>query len=192
MKTLLALIFLFSASAFAQAMHLSASQIEQHLRAAQIESPSYRDIPITLTESPAFTALWQRPGDTIRHARSLLLNPNLKANDKFVLTLALQNVRWPELLQLYEWAFDRYMKGQLPSDLIDALMFPSTDWNTRLQLRYKNPPVRKLLMRIQGAKLPLEEEWLKKYIPDILSGKAADGINVARRDGQLLDRSRKD
>lgn len=192
MRALISLGLLCLASMFADASPLTASQIEQHLRAAQTESPSYKDIPGDLTRSPSFTTLWKQPEQVAKHARSLLLSPKLKADDKLILVWALQNVRWQELFGLYEWAFECYTKGQLPSELVDAFIFPSSDWNIRLALRYQDPAVRKLLLRIQDSKLPQEQEWLKKYIPDVLSGKAADGINVARRDGQLPDRNRKD
>ena len=192
MRFLAQVLFLLSLSVFAHAGTLSAPQIEERLRAAQAERPSYKEIPGELANSPSFTVLWQRSDQVARHARALLRSPKLTAEDKLVLAWALQNVRWPELFGLHEWAFDHYMRGQLSSDLVDALIFPSSDWNTRLQLRYMDPAVRKLLLRIQGSKLPMEQDWLKKYIPDILSGKAAEDINQARRDGQLLDRNRKD
>ena len=183
---------LLVASTLVQATSLTELRIQQYLRAAQTESPSYRDIPGTLTTSPSFTALWSQPEKTIHHARALLLSPNLTTEDKLVLVFALQNGRWQDLLALYEWAFDCYTRGLLPSRLVDALIFPSSDWNTRLQLRYKEPRVRNLLVRVQKSRLPEEEEWLGRYIVDVLSGKAADGLNAARRDGQLRDWNRKD
>ncbi len=180
------------ASTLVQATALTELKIQQYLRAAQTESPSYGDVPGTLTTSPSFTALWSQPEKTIHHARSLMLSPNLTTEDKLVLVFALQNGRWQDLLALYEWAFDCYTRGLLPSRLVDALIFPSSDWNTRLQLRYKEPRVRNLLVRVQKSRLPEEEEWLEQYIVDVLSGKAADGLNAARRDGQLRDWNRKD
>ena len=180
------------ASTLVQAASLTAVKIQQYLRAAQTESPSYRDIPGTLTTSPAFTALWSQPDEIIHHARSLMLSPNLTTEDKLVLVFAVQNGRWQDLLALYEWAFDCYTRGLLPSRLVEALIFPSSDWNTRLQLRYQEPRVRNLRVRGQRSRLPQEEEWLAQYIVDVLSGKAVDGLNAARRDGQLRDWNRKD
>ena len=183
---------LLVASTLVEATSLTELKIQQYLRAAQTESPSSRDIPGTLTTSPSFTVLWSQPEKIIHHARSLMLSANLKTDDKLVLVFALQNGRWQDLLELYEWAFDCYTRGLLPSRLVDALIFPSSDWNTRLQLRYKEPRVRNLLVRVQKSRLPEEEEWLEQYIVDVLSGKAADGLNAARRDGQLRDWNRKD
>jgi hypothetical protein len=127
------------------------------------------------------------PPCSITHAQS---EPTTE--DKLVLVFALQNGRWQDLLALHEWAFHCYARGLLPSRLVDALIFPSSDWNTRLQLRYKEPRVRNLLVRVQKSRLPEEEEWLEQYIVDVLSGKAAGGLNAARRDGQLRDWNRKD
>jgi hypothetical protein len=192
MRNALSIILLFFTSAIAQAQPLSAMQIQKNIRAAQVEAPSFKDIPSTLTNSPSFTKLWMHPDQMALRARPLLLNPKLSADDKLVLARALQNVRWETLFDLYGWAFERYTEGQLSSDIVDALIFPSSDWNTRLELRYQEPAVQKLLLRVQNSKLPQEQVWLKKYIPDILSGKAAEDINVARHDGQLLNRNRKD
>ena len=192
MRHLILTILLVFTSTFAHASALTHAQVVQNLRAAIEENPSFNDIPADLTFSPSFTALWQKPEKLVVHARSLLLNPRLNADDKLVLVLALQNVRWPELFKLYEWAFDAYAKGQISAKIVDALIFPSNDWNTRLQLNYNDQSVQRLLVRIQASKLPQEQNWLKKYIPDILSGKAAAGINIAQQSGQLLQRNRTD
>jgi hypothetical protein len=192
MREIMVAVLLLLNSAFVEATPLSIQQVEQCIRAAQTERPSFRDIPADLTNSPSFTALWKRPDEVSRHAKTLLTDPRLNADDKLVLVWALQNVRWPELFELYEWAFDSYTKGSLSPELVEELIFPGWDWNTRLQLRYKEPKVRDLLTRISKSALPQKQEWLRKYIPDILSGKVAEGIGKARRDGDFLDRNRKD
>ena len=185
-------IFLLLVPSAVQAQVLSVAQVQKMLRNARAEAPSYRDVPATLTYSPAFTSLWQQSDQVARHARSLLLNPIMNADDEAILVLALQNARWKELFGLYEWAFDCYTNGQLSAETVAALIFPSSDWNTRLEFRYKDPAVRKFLVRIQHSKLPQEQGWLSKYLLNILSGKAADEIRVAQNEGQLLDRNRKD
>jgi hypothetical protein len=192
MRKIILIILLFFTSTVVQAQPLSAAKIQKNIKVAQVEAPSFRDIPGTLTNSPAFTELWTQPDQMALHARPLLLSPKLSADDKLILVRVLQNVRWEPLVELYGWAFERYIKGQLSPDIVETLIFPSSDWNIRLEQRYQEPAVRKLLLRIQSSPLPQEQTWLKKYIPDILSGKAAEDINVARRDGQLLNSNRKD
>lgn len=185
-------VALFFMIAVADASPLTAAQIERHLFKARADSPSYKDIPGDLTRSLSFTALWQKPEQVIPHARSMLLSPKLTVDDKLILVLALQNARWQELFGLYEWAFDCYLNEKLSSKIVEKLIFPDWDWNTRLFLRYEDSDVQKLLIRIQESKFIREQQFLGKYIPDILSGKIADGIKQARRDGDLLDRNRKD
>ncbi len=192
MRNAVSIILLFLMSATVQAQPLSATQIQKNIKAAQVEAPSFKDIPGALTNSPSFIKLWTHPEQMALHARSLLLNPKLSGDDKFVLVKALQNVRWETLFDLYSWAFESYTTERLSAEIVDALIFPSSDWNTRLELRHQEPAVQKLLLRMQGSKLPQEQVWLKKHIPYILSGKAAEDIHTARRDGQLLSRNRKD
>ena len=45
------------ASTLVEATSLTELKIQQYLRAAQTESPSYGDVPGTLTTSPAFTGV---------------------------------------------------------------------------------------------------------------------------------------
>jgi hypothetical protein len=176
----------------AEAAPLSIRQVEQYISAAQNEAPSFKDVPADLANSPSFTILWKRSDEASRHARTLLSESKLKADDRVVLAWALQNLRWPELMELCEWGFDSYTKGNLSSELVEELIFPGWDWNTRLQSRYMDRKVRGLLTKISNSSLPRERVLLRRYIPDILPGKVAEEITRARRDGDLLGRNRKD
>jgi hypothetical protein len=127
---------------------LSTRQVEQYIRAAQNETPSFKDVPADLANSRSFIILWKRSDEASRHARPLLSESKLKADDKVVLAWALQNLRWPELIELYEWGFDSYTKGNLSSELVEELIFPGWDWNP--------PSLKAVFIRTLCRSIPFE------------------------------------
>jgi len=128
-------------------------------------------VPGDLFASKTFIALYEKPGEIIEDAKTLLRHLVLTPKQKQILAYSLQKLPVEDYRKVVSHVIDGVVEGETDMKTLDALTFPSFEWGGGLIRTSDNPETVALIKRI------LELEHLpaakKAYIEtSVLTGTA--------------------
>lgn len=144
--------------------------------------------PSALFDSHLFLEVWQKPEKYVDNVKVFLADSKVTDTKKEIAALSLQSLPLGDFVNFCDYVIRLRTEGKITNKVFYKAIFPGYDWNTKLQENFRNPEVRRLLLRLReivsGPNKGVHE-YDKKYVDEILSGEADFHIKDLRSAGQI-------
>ena len=138
------------------------------------ESKVFNTYAGSLFDSYTFIEIWRQPKRYLKGVRDFLADSQVSEVQKCIAIYSMQSLPLNDFLSFCNTVMELKKDGKITGGLLREAIFPGLDWNTQLQVNYRNPEVRDFLLKIRDSGMLVGEQghrdYYEEYIGDILSG----------------------
>ncbi|MBI4349608.1 MAG: hypothetical protein HY553_22420 [Elusimicrobia bacterium] len=131
---------------------------------------------------PEFIRVYEHPERHYNEALDLLKAKDVKDDEKLIATYAMQRLTRKTYLEFLNALLDMRVAGAINDMVYTNGVFPPPEWNTTLQVHYRDPKVMAFLKKAKDANTSYEDSC---YIDKILSGDALKDVEAMREREEL-------
>ncbi len=140
------------------------------------------DVPQDLFRYQEFIRLYEHPERYLNEALECLRAKDVSDEEKVFVTYAMQRLKRKKYLAFLETLLELRTSGVISDDVYTNGVFPHPEWNTTLQVNYRDAKVKAFLKKARAANTSPEDNT---YIDCILSGDALKKVEAMREAEQL-------
>lgn len=136
----------------------------------------------TLLSNAEFRTLSEH-ADEYQSLAEQFLSDKVPTAQKAMVVYAMENLSFDNYISFVREMLALTTKGRIDSGLLELVLMPGFEWNTKLEDNYKSQKVVQLIRDLRASKVLTQDCF--NYLSEIESGEGAKEVQRMRSDGEI-------